>query len=578
MAYSTERLEKARRLFPSQSNITSRSEDSYSLRTRSISVNLTSWIENDKNDSDYSPLQNRRSKRPIRSDNASRSRGRPKKRARGQSPSLTSFEDADDNMDEASSSLFESSDEPSPKDFETFWQPETERDPNQAYHLRPRKNSQVSTTTTLGRKANKKEKSVQSYHPGSCLACQEIGLDCTIADDPFKYPCNNCRDDECDCILVPSPKWKRVCEPCKQRRRTGCSYASGDYDHSQPCWECQQHGFSCFAGPSRYPPPKIHPGETEGPSTSDQHGEDEFQETPVRDVQSRAKGKTPIVHSAADPSSWYTSEDDTEESHGTAAKTVIASPGDEGNQITPALSSPNIPTFDSWNSNPYGTIYRLRTFYPHPLTVLDKNSRLSCHWCSNFAYGIVGLGERKPQVLDFENGRLVELEDGHLAEGKEPSRMCWYCAYARVRIMQCCHNRIEPMMWQANLSAAYEDLVRARAALQDPHSGYFGAPFPESKHAWCSLCQEPASWSCESILVPRVEGVHDPRVVDPVYTGCGLFLCGYCARTVRAFRGDLDQAVTRGNRDINNGTEYRADVDYILRDPKKNHLRRNVGL
>lgn len=584
MAYSTNRLEKARRLFPGHAQTVFEYEDSYHLRSRNKSTTsaVSSWIDNDKDD-DYTPERRSRSKRPMNSDREARSRARPAKRARSHSPTPTSSLDADNEEDALCSSAPVTPEDISGQSkWEDFWQPQIERDPKKAYFFRARKDAaDFPSSPDIGHDTQSGlSEDIKSPAKG-CLACQELNLDCSLVDDPSHYPCGNCRDDQCDCIPDPPPIWKRPCEPCKSRRRSKCSYLSGEYDHSQPCWECLQHGFQCVAGPAKCQPSGKHLIESTSTETTDEYHDDESPEESSSGPELNWKEMSELQESdgilPATP---------TDITHSTI-NTTISSTQDPSIQDLDAptgsrLPPGSIPTFDYLSSNPYGTSYRIWTYYPHPLTIMSPNTDLSCHWCSNFAYGIVGLGARNTDILDFETGRLIELSDGHRGEAKEPSRMCWDCARDRLQIMQCSHDVIAPLLNHMsphipyNTSGAYYHLARAWAALQEPSSQFYGQPFPEAPQPWCSLCQEPAFWSCDSDQTVQVSFQGSVQNVTPIDIGCGLFLCDYCAHYVKRFQGDLDRVVSRGRHNPDNRTEFRADVDYILKHSNENYLRRQV--
>lgn len=586
MAYSLERLEKARRLFPGQAPAVFETGEGYALRSRAKNTTsaISSWIDNDKDD-DYLPHQPSRSKRRVPSDRETQSRSRPTKQARSNSTNPRSSREEDTEEDAPSSSSTVTLDDTTGQSkWEELWEPQTKRDPTKAYHFRARKGIAGSPSNT----GNDQTRDSTLFEEGKsptkgCLACQQLELDCSLVDHPFHYPCDSCRDDECDCIPDPPPIWKRPCEPCKSRRRKRCSYLSENHDHSQPCFECVQHGFQCVAGPAKSPPSGVHRYEDTDDTDTETEYEDQDDEpadsspeTSDRHTKGKSRLQGPEKYAPAPAEG---------RSHSTVSQGSTLEPSDPysatlaGSGLPPAT----IPTFGSSSSNPYGAVYRIRTYYPHPLTILDKNSLVSCHWCSNFAYGIVGLGPRDTEILDFGGGRMIEITDGHQCEGKEPSRMCWYCATERLQIMQCQHYDIAPMMHDLDpqtpfsASAAFQDLAQARAALQEPSSQCNGKPFEEADHEWCSLCQRPASWSCNSnqtFLADALGNVH--QQMGPIDIGCGLVLCDYCAQTVKWFHGDLDRAAAWGKQDLQNKTEFRADVDYILKHSSFNYLRRQI--
>ncbi|KAF3386389.1 hypothetical protein F1880_001648 [Penicillium rolfsii] len=575
MAYSLRRLEKARRLFPGQSPAVFETGEGYDLRSRAKNTTLAiaSWIDNDKDD-DYLPHQPSRSKRRIPSN---RERPRSTRQARSGATDLRpSLEEHTLEDKLSSSSPLTPDDTTGQSKWEELWEPQTKRDPAKAYHFRARKDTAGSpSNTTSDHSINPTFFEQGKSSAKGCLACQELELDCSLVEDPFDYPCDSCRDDECDCIPDPPPVWKRPCEPCKSRRRSRCSYLSGEYDHSQPCFECVQHGFQCVAGPAKCPPSDVYRFEdTDDAGDTDPETEYEDQDDDPADSSPEASDGDKNGKSRLHGSEHTYLAPSEESSQSTASQRSTLKPSDfycatlAGSGLPPAT----IPTFGSSSSNPYGTAYRIRTYYPHPLTILDKDSLDLCHWCSNLAYGIVGLGPRDTEILDFGGGRMIEITNGHQREGKEPSRMCWYCATERLQIMQCQHYDIAPMMHDLDpdnpfsVSVAYQDLAQACSALRDPSSPYYGQSFENADHEWCSLCQQPAFWSCNSnqaFLADASGNVY--QQMGPVDIGCGLVLCDYCAQTVKRFHGDLDRAVAWGREDPQNKTKFRADVDYILK-------------
>ncbi|KAJ5160893.1 uncharacterized protein N7482_007897 [Penicillium canariense] len=584
MAYTLKRLATARQLFPNHSREGLEFEGCYHLRSRTKNTKTvgSSWIDNDPDD-DYSPDQTPRSKRRMQSDRGDRSRPRPTKRARSHSPRPASQPESntEDNVTHAWAPA--TPEDRSLSKWEIFWQPQTERDPKQAYFLRARKET-MDSPRKVGidqiKEPNPQEKG-HSLISNGCEACQELHLECSLIADPLDYPCDNCRADRCDCVPDPAPTWKRQCEECKRRRRPRCSFLSGDYDHNQPCQECQQHGFQCIAGPAKYLPfgGRSQAMDTEMPNDQDSIIAKEECKVSQPNASNKFEGSelegiTPAPLAEASSSTM---------------QGIQSAQAQEKHDLDtfPELAVPpsTVLTFGFLSGNPYGTSYRIWTDFPHPLNLIDKapdDGSLCCHWCNNFAYGIVGLGNRNTEVLDFGGGRLIEVVDGHQGEGKEPSRMCGHCVSERLQIMQCPHDDIAPIpnlvnpQGQFNVTAAFESLAWACAALQEPTSPCYGQPLPQADHPWCSLCREPAFWSCETDQATQV-GCHKVgQSVNPAGIGCGIVLCDYCAHYVKLFHGDLDQAVEWGKGDPENGTEFRADVNYILKGSEGNYLRQQI--
>ncbi|KAJ5773809.1 hypothetical protein N7457_008705 [Penicillium paradoxum] len=237
---------------------------------------------------------------------------------------------------------------------------------------------------------------------------------------------------------------------------------------------------------------------------------------------------------------------------------------------SPPADSTSLPTTENPQTE---KIYRLWTLLAHPVEFLANvplDGSRPCHWCHNFAYGIVGLGGRCTEILEYGDGTMIELGDGHIDEQKEQSRMCLECTYDRVKILQCSHNSLVPL--PASLSthdaaqrdAAFANLKQAADVLLDPLTGKTGSSFPLSSHKWCSLCQEPASFSCQTLQpVDVYAAIVD---CDEETYGCGFMLCKNCHDLTNHFKGNL-HAVVAFRRD--RLAPLRADVDYLL--PKAEH-------
>lgn len=239
----------------------------------------------------------------------------------------------------------------------------------------------------------------------------------------------------------------------------------------------------------------------------------------------------------------------------------------------------SMPILTSDNSHPWDEPrpFLVQTELPHPLTVMYDSSGPGCepcHWCDNFAYGIVGLGVRYVEVLERRKGQWAELRYGHTHEGKEPSRMCIRCSLNRINIILCAHDNLVPLVdnsiVQLHEVPIFEELAKASQGLKYKPKlvNQTGQSFPEPIHPWCSLCQSPAHWRCDE---PQYR-YHRQEPVDiyPLVTGCGLHLCNSCAEHTKRFGGDLDAVYKQGIKDLENGVKIRADVNYILRMSESN--------
>ncbi|KAI9376076.1 hypothetical protein BJX61DRAFT_9518 [Aspergillus egyptiacus] len=182
----------------------------------------------------------------------------------------------------------------------------------------------------------------------------------------------------------------------------------------------------------------------------------------------------------------------------------------------------------------------ISTSFAHPVSFdhIPQPSK-PCHWCSNPAYGIIGLGKRAVKVMDSGYGRYKEIAGGHTQEGHEPSRMCVDCTRRRLSIVKCPEHRITSL---DGLNPAAFDYIAAYNSL---------ASGSARQIAWCSLCPTPAFFQC---------GTCSPAGSSP---GCGLLLCETCMILTRVFQGDIARVVaTNLEEDPQDGC--RADVDYLL--------------
>lgn len=419
------------------------------------------------------------------------------------------------------------------------------------YNFRPRARPPMPSSRAMDNTASSsRPSSIPSSLPNNCLACLELGLECSVGEHPFSYPCGNCHDDNIECVLDPPPTWKRPCEQCKRRHRSlPCSYSNYDYDHSKPCQFCHDRGFDCLAGPAKGPASMCHMNGSETGELLSQH-------------KTISRYKTQAIDGSSFPSSFdiYRCPDITPAYELAAASKPAA------------INSLNYPELGFMNV-PVPKI--VRTELPHPLRVNHDTSPeegRKCHFCSNFAYGISGLGIRYPEIIETSMGEWIELRGGHTHEGKEPSRICVQCTFKRVCILLCSHGSIVPLEGSNNVDVdvAYFELDKASMALQpelkDINAEY---DFKATLQIWCSLCRAPAFWRCDDCHPTAKEGTFSTIPSDP---GCGLHLCDYCAFHATQLHGNLDAVVAERSKDPQNEVVFRADVEYILTNSENNVL------
>ncbi|MCJ1317691.1 hypothetical protein MMC15_003017 [Xylographa vitiligo] len=175
-----------------------------------------------------------------------------------------------------------------------------------------------------------------------------------------------------------------------------------------------------------------------------------------------------------------------------------------------------------------------------------------CHWCEDQIYGILGLEQVHVEVIDSQDGQgYIEVEGGHTAVGKSPSRMCGMCTCERLRITACTTHELEQIQ-DADLDAINPDTVMEwmTPGLSD------SAPFE-----WCSLCPRAANFACCSPAT-----VEDGA--DKGESGCGLKLCHDCAcNLITEHEGNLTKLIAAMEED-NDITifEMRADINFLRSD------------
>ncbi|KAJ0426951.1 hypothetical protein BJY00DRAFT_3905 [Aspergillus carlsbadensis] len=184
-------------------------------------------------------------------------------------------------------------------------------------------------------------------------------------------------------------------------------------------------------------------------------------------------------------------------------------------------------------------ILEISTSFVHPIAfnhLPNEDGSDPCHFCSDFAFGIVGLGRRTVEMVDLGDGRYDELRNGHSQTGHQATRMCSNCVQRRLRVVRCLSHSFSPIQGLSadsfDFKAAYDSLV----------PGVVGQK-RTAKNTWCGLCPTPAFFRCR----------------------CGLLLCETCEIMARGFDNDLGKIVAKIEAeagDLEEGT--RADVEFIL--------------
>ncbi|KAH2613731.1 hypothetical protein KXW93_003231 [Aspergillus fumigatus] len=502
MAYTLQRLEQDIELFrsPSAKLINTLAEEcKYSLRRRRLRGKQTipsCWLDDDS-DSDYRPEHDTIDSRRKRASRTKES-NRPKKQSRSSEQLIVIMAFSSTIGRSFLAALPMTEEDIPPEHTEQLMQywniaDSTEESSNSRYSLRKRERQQEGHEQLVD---------LDEAAAKGCWACRKIHQECSLLEAQFAYPCQKCKDDCIDCELIIPPEWKRACERCKRSGKT-CSYSHGETDHIVSCEQCQATETPCIAGPAKGKPPLE-------PRTKKEKSES-----------CAVPGDSKSIWDTIPP---LTAEDEP----------------DDPVTLTPALKNGNIRIIHTSLAHPVNFAYE-----PPP------DGTNPCHWCSNFVYGIMGLGRRAVEVIDFGDGRYVEMNGGHVKDGHEPSRMCVTCALERIHVVNCTRHYIIPLKGYKvdtfDFDAAYNSLIPSPGQL------------PKQISPWCSLCPNPAFFGCCTLqLVNKYqEPVKQPT--SPHARGCGLLLCERCELLMRAYRGNLAKVVAK-NDQANAEFGSRADV------------------
>ena len=336
-------------------------------------------------------------------------------------------------------------------------------------------------------------------HPatGGCKCCLAYGLHCPLLEAGSRYPCEFCVVDGEECELIMEPSLKQTCLKCK-KKGIPCSFKV-EPDRRGPCDSCIAASTDCVAGPlSQRFMAKSHMNRSraEFPRKIPQQ---KSQVVP----RSRAK---PERRMEIQPGSLV-SENYGHDNY--IPQAMKFSSSKDHNQV---ISYKGVP-----RSAPTGVVRSIVTRFAHPISFNYEPSSplelISCHWCNDILYGLVGLEPVEVEVIDYQNGGgYMEIENGHSCAGYLPSRMCTTCTLDRLTIAACTSHEVEPIRGinpDAFTVASYRHYLLPGITES--------APFD-----WCYICPTPASYRCAK---PQAHGMPScgPN------TGCGLLLCKRCA-------------------------------------------------
>ena len=422
------------------------------------------------------------------------------------------------------------------------------------YKLRKRKGERLKSLHTFHGCGEPDLADITVGHPAArgCKACLALGSWCPLLEEGSKYPCEMCVDDDIDCELVIEPARKSRCERCRMKR-ISCSYVEDGSDHTRPCQHCANSGLKCVAGPAS--------GRTRTGPSLDQV----FMRAPEDDrtVQkrktmkgcnqcSRAKKWCSLKNKNPSVPCKYCLDNGMTCTFEPVRRRIANSKRREEKGTQPRV---NI----SSNTKPTSASKAIRTRLAHPINFnyepVEGDFIAPCHWCDDLIYGLLGLGEREIEVQfqDNDAGKgYIEIDDGHVAAGFTPSRMCEYCTIDRIRVLSCRNHEIQPIEGmdpeEFDYSAIMDAFEPGKAA--------------SASFDWCSICPTPAFFACGT--KDDIGGEMEELDLQDTQ-GCGLMLCESCAVSlVNDHDCHLDGLLDRLKMDEEDGGfNFRADADFL---------------
>ncbi|KAI9717005.1 MAG: hypothetical protein M1812_004940 [Candelaria pacifica] len=436
----------------------------------------------------------------------------------------------------------------------------------ESYHLRSKYGSGSASQRFFRPPITESEatKELTLGHPEArgCKACLELRQVCPLVSEDRTYPCYFCVEDGCECELIIEPRRKRACEGCRQRR-CRCSYRDGG-DHALPCEQCQKLGRKCVAGPET---DRVSYGRflNDKPALNVPTDRSFVACAPCR----RAKKWCPLKDKNKSPPCKTCAINGIHCTFERLGKCIRVVDSVTAKQTADVANVTKVIRKDQNGVTRTGETRTIKTKFAHPITFNydpPEDGSSPCHFCDQAGYGIMGIVEKRVEVIDWKGGRgYVELEGGNTCAGVEPSRMCFDCTAQRMRVFGCKAHDMQPM-----------ELLDSNGL---DFSGRFHELFlklGESTAGWCAACPATAYYKC---CAPQETDMYgqpvDPR--SPEASGCGLLLCNNCAWSIAyEHDGDLPSLIAAIQHDEQeHPTGLRADASFLL--PEGELLRQIFG-
>lgn len=381
-----------------------------------------------------------------------------------------------------------------------------------------------------------------------CWECVALGHECPLLGDETAWPCSTCVADDNDCDLITAPTRKRACERCK-RRRIGCSY-SYTLNHGVACQQCMDDGHNCIAGPAN-----------DAIRTRIRYDRDWVNNPLSIKNPPRVKKRVGCAEcrEAGNPCSFLATGNKSQPcgSCKTTGDPCIleyliprerrkiqrAERGEKRKADETSSLSPPPSERAKATKNCEGIHKTIETKLCHPIVFnCDEKREEPCHFCEGPGYGILGMGPKKVEVIEWTDGRgLDEISGGHKGDGIENTRMCTFCTMNRMSIIMCSEHEMRP------IGSLQHDATDINDALSEPLTGT-----TKTSRQWCAICPDPALYQCRT-----------PCDVD--FNGCGLMLCEYCMVILTGVHdGDLQKMLPELKDEVTDEKMLGLRADYGL--------------
>ena len=191
------------------------------------------------------------------------------------------------------------------------------------------------------------------------------------------------------------------------------------------------------------------------------------------------------------------------------------------------------------------TLKTIQTSFSHPIQFGENPTEsLSCHFCADHRYGMVGCDKVEVMVWAYPGGVLEEVGGGNRERGCEQTRMCPVCIFDRLHMGKCSHGIFSPI--------CYDEFADVQAL-------YISSwDIPHAMVAECSVCQNAGFYACNQV---QTENKWGEAPNEGEKEGCGLILCSECFHDrAQTLTGSLGEIGTLAKRD----RLLRADFEFLL--------------